>query len=86
MALRLEGAHDESRTQHVRVHLADPGSLGGRADPPVCSAAIEPAAVVAEQDRPSGTFPIARSIVRAVLGTSGMTAGLLPLPTMRSVR
>ena len=26
----LEGAHDERRTQHVRVHVADPGSLGGR--------------------------------------------------------
>ena len=35
---------------------------------------------------PSFRPPMARSIVRAVRGTSGMTAGLLPLPMMRSVR
>lgn len=35
---------------------------------------------------PAVRSTIARSIVRAVLGTSGMIAGLLPLPTMRSVR
>jgi hypothetical protein len=31
-------------------------------------------------------MPMAMSIVRAVLRTKGMIAGLLPLPTMRNVR
>ena len=34
----------------------------------------------------SWRFPTAKSTVRAVLGTSGTVAGLLPLPTIRSVR
>lgn len=33
---------------------------------------------------PAVRWPIARSIVRAVLGTRGMTAGLLPLATIRN--
>jgi len=52
----LEGAHDERRAQHVRVHVAYPGSLGGRTDPTVGGTPVKPAAVVAEQDRTSGTF------------------------------
>jgi hypothetical protein len=53
----LESAHDEGRPQHVGVYVAKPGSLGGRTDPPVGGTPVEPTAVVAEQDRPSGTFP-----------------------------
>ena len=34
----------------------------------------------------SWTSGATRSMVRAVLGTNGITAGLLPLPTMRRVR
>ncbi|MDQ6837143.1 MAG: hypothetical protein M3137_02045 [Actinomycetota bacterium] len=82
----LEGAHDERRAQHVRVHVADPGSLGGRTDPPVGGTPVKSTAVVAEQDRPSGTFPDCQVDRPGVLATKGMTAGLLPLPTMRSVR
>lgn len=51
-----KGAHDEGRTQHVGVHVAKAGSLGGRADPSVSCTPVKPAAVVAKQDRPSGTF------------------------------
>ena len=43
--------------QHVRVHVADSGLLGRRTDPPVGGTPVKPAAVVAEQDRTSGTFP-----------------------------
>lgn len=32
---------------------------------------------------PAVRSPMARSMARAVLGTSGITAGLLPLPMMR---
>jgi hypothetical protein len=83
---RVEGGHDERSSKHVRMHGAQPGTLADRANPPVRGTSIEPLPVAATQDGPSRRSPTARSIVRAVRGTSGIVAGLFPLPTIRSVR
>ena len=83
---RLESTHDERRTQHVGVHVAETGSFGDRADPRVGRAPVKPVPSWRSRIGPAVRSPIARSIVRAVLCTRGMTAGLFALPTMRSVR
>jgi hypothetical protein len=47
----VEGSHDESGSKHVRVHIAEPGTLPDRADPPVRRAPLEALAVPPPQDR-----------------------------------
>jgi len=49
-------------------------------------APIETLSVSAPKDRALVEFTAAMSIVRAVRGTSGIVAGVLPLPMIRSVR
>jgi hypothetical protein len=48
-------------------------------------APVEPLAVSRRRIGPSQRSPTARSMVRAVRGTSGTVAGLLPLPRTRKV-
>jgi hypothetical protein len=82
----IEGGHDEPGPQHVRMHRTKSGTPANRADPPVSGAPVEPLTVLAAQDRPFVTFPDGEVEGAGVRGTSGMTAGLLPLPTIDSVR
>lgn len=65
------------------VNRADAGPPGDRAYPAVDGPPVETTAVVAEQDRLRHPLADGEVMVRAVLGTNGMTAGLFPLPTMR---
>jgi len=65
---------------------SDPGSSPDGAHPAVGGTPIEGLTVVAQQDGP--VSPFADGEVDGSSGTrhSGMRAGLLPLPTMRSTR
>jgi hypothetical protein len=65
---------------------AEPGTLSDRADPPVGGSPVEAVAVTAPQDRSVVAFTDGQVDRRAVRGTSGTVAGLLPLPATRNVR
>ena len=78
----VECGHDERGAKHVWVNLAESGSFADRSHPAMRCSPIETLTVRRRRIGPSWRSPIARSIVRAVRGTSGMTAGLLPLPVM----
>ncbi len=73
-------------TQHVGVHLAESGSFGDRADSPVGGPAVKPAAVVAQQDRPGGTFPDCQVDRPGGPGDQRDDRRLVALATMHSVR
>jgi hypothetical protein len=82
----VKGGHDERGAQHVGVNVFEPGLSADRLDPAVGGAGIEPSPIVASQDRAGGPLPN-----REVEGAGGAghqrdRAGLLPLPTIRSVR
>ncbi len=76
----VEGGHDERRPEHVRVDGAETCLLPDGAHPAVGGSPIESLPILSLQDAPSVRSPMARSIVRAALGTRGITAGLLPFP------
>ena len=52
----VEGGHDERGAQHVRVDVVEPGPFADRPHPAVGGAGVEPGAVGASQDRPTGTL------------------------------
>ena len=58
----------------MRVDVTEPGSPGDRAHRTMRRASVQSLAVVAQKDRPTVRSPKARSIVRAVRGTRGITA------------
>ena len=82
----VERGHDERRRAACGDGRPESGVFADRDDPSVRGASIETLSVGASQDGAVVRSPMARSMVRAVRGTSGMRAGLLPLPTMRRVR
>jgi hypothetical protein len=47
----VESGHDERGAQHVRVDVAESGSLADCFDPAVCGASVEALAVASSQDR-----------------------------------
>ena len=47
----IECGHDERTAQHVRVNVAETGTLADRLHPPMGGAAVEALAVGADQDR-----------------------------------
>ncbi len=47
----IEGGHDERCSQHVRVHVAEPGAFADGSHPSLCGTPIEPLPVAAQQDR-----------------------------------
>ena len=52
----VECGHDERRAQHVRVDVAETGSLANCFDPAVCGASVEALAVASSQDRAFAPF------------------------------
>ncbi len=82
----IERRHDERATEHVRVDVSKTCAFADRSDPPVRCALLESGTSRRTRIGPSRRSPMARSTVRAVRGTRGITAGLLPLPMIRSVR
>ena len=52
----VEGGHDERRSEHVRMHGTQPGTLADRTNPSVRGASIEPLFVAATQDGPLAAF------------------------------
>ena len=68
------------------VGVAEAGAFAERSDPPMRSVPIEPGAVVSNRDCSVTAFAMAKSMVGAVRATRGITAGLLPLPMIRSVQ
>ena len=82
----VEGSHDERCSQHVRVDVAEPGAFADGSHPSLCGTPIEPVPVASQQDRAFVAFADGEINRSGGRGTSGMTAGLLPLPMIRSVR
>ena len=82
----VERGHDERGAEHVRVHDTESGVLADRADPTVSGAPIQALAVLAAQDRSFVPFTDNQIDHPRRAGTSGIVAGLLPLPRIRSVR
>ena len=83
----IQGGGDEGVSQRVGCDgLADPGAAGGLADDPPGAVPVQPPPVRGQEHRPSVRSPMARSIVRAVRGASGMVTTLPPLRVIVSVR
>jgi hypothetical protein len=75
----VEGGHDESGSQHVRVHGTEPGPLADRTDPPMGGAPVESLTVTAPQYRTLVALPD-RSVDRPRCpGDEGHGGGFVPL-------
>lgn len=82
----VKGGHDERDSQHVGMYQTEFCPLGDRSTQRCAVRRSRRCRSWRNRMGPSRRSPTARSMVRAVRGTSGMRAGLLPLPTMRSTR
>ena len=82
----VEGGNDERGSQHVGVHGTETGPLSDRPNPAMRCAPVEALTVSAPQDRSLVALTDHHVIVRAVRGTSGIMAGMLPSSTIRNMR